>query len=142
MTLNRVFKSSSVSASSKLSSAYRRLLIRISFMLISTLMPSKAFLKICSEYKLNKSDDRKHPCLTPRWIAMSSVFFDNTNTSAFWLQYNLLSNWYLQGLGSDQSLFRLVYYDVLCQRLFSILRTPYIRPCRHPDIIVSSDSSR
>jgi len=72
--INRLFSFSLLSAIRVVSSAYMRLLIVLSAILISAFATSSpVFLTICSAYTLNKQDDNIQPWRTPFPIWNQSV---------------------------------------------------------------------
>ena len=89
--IKRLFSSPSLSAIRVVSSAYVRLLIFLSAILIPACASSNlAFHKMYTAYKLNKQGDNIQPWHTPFPIWNQSVVPCPVLTVAFWLAYRFL----------------------------------------------------
>ena len=91
--IKRLFSSSSLSATRVVSSAYLRLLIFVSAILIPACASSSpAFLLMYSTHKLNKQGDNIQPWCTPFPIWNRSVVSCPVLTAASWPAYRFLKS--------------------------------------------------
>ena len=88
--IQRLFSSSLLSAIRLVSSAYLRLLIFLTAILISGASSSPAFHTMYSAYKLNKQDDNIQPWRTPFPIWNWSIVTCPVLTAASWPAYRFL----------------------------------------------------
>ena len=117
--INRLFSSSSLSATRVVSSAYLRLLIFLLAILIPACASSSpAFLIMYSAYKLNKQGDNIRPWRTPFPIWNQSVVPCPVLTVASWPAYRFFKRQNRWSGFPSLSEFSTVYCDPHSQRLW------------------------